>query len=237
MPAIRDWLWNSPAAETVAALMRASHVRFWMDATFIKDGASEASATPWHNDECTFPFVGEMAPSFWVALTDVPIENAPMITLAGSNRDPWRYYSPMSPQGLEVDGFRPWSHLVERVNAPDAPIRTWTCKAGDILLIHGKTIHASLPRRPAAASRSRPAGSAMTSAGSPTRCRSGFRRWKPPERWRTGRSRRTATSLSCGAPPPESAPLGRCPAAVYGRPGCRGRARWALNRGARSFRP
>ena len=147
VPAIRDWLWNSPAAETVAALMRASHVRFWMDATFIKDGASEASATPWHNDECTFPFVGEMAPSFWVALTDVPIENAPMITLAGSNRDPWRYYSPMSPQGLEVDGFRPWSHLVERVNAPDAPIRTWTCKAGDILLIHGKTIHASLPRR------------------------------------------------------------------------------------------
>lgn len=147
VPAIRDWLWNSPAAETVAALMRSSHVRFWMDATFIKEGASPASATPWHNDECTFPFVGEMAPSFWVALTDVPEDNAPMITLAGSNRDPWRYYSPMSPQGLEVEGYRPWSHLVERVAAPDAPIRTWPCKAGDILLIHGKTIHASLPRR------------------------------------------------------------------------------------------
>jgi ectoine hydroxylase-related dioxygenase (phytanoyl-CoA dioxygenase family) len=147
VPALREWLHDSPAAETVAALMGSSHVRFWMDATFIKQGASEASGTPWHNDECTFPFVGEMAPSFWVALTDVPLENAPMLTLAGSNRDPWRYYSPMSPQGHDVPGTKPWSHLVERVNAPDAPIRTWPCKAGDILLIHGKTIHASLPRR------------------------------------------------------------------------------------------
>ena len=36
--------------------------------------------------------------------------------------------------------------LLERAQAPDADIRVWTAKAGDILIIHPKTIHASLPR-------------------------------------------------------------------------------------------
>jgi ectoine hydroxylase-related dioxygenase (phytanoyl-CoA dioxygenase family) len=147
VPEIRSWLEESVAGEVVGQLMRARHVRYWMDATFIKEGASEASATPWHNDECTFPFRGEMMPSFWVALTDVPVENAPMITLKGSNKDPWRYHSPMSPQQPFVVDHIPWSHLERRVAAPDAPIQTWPAKAGDVLLIHPKTIHASLPRR------------------------------------------------------------------------------------------
>jgi ectoine hydroxylase-related dioxygenase (phytanoyl-CoA dioxygenase family) len=40
----------------------------------------------------------------------------------------------------------PWSHLERRVADPDAPRRVWPCAMGDILLIHPKTIHASLPR-------------------------------------------------------------------------------------------
>jgi ectoine hydroxylase-related dioxygenase (phytanoyl-CoA dioxygenase family) len=146
LPILREWLWNSVAAEVVARLMGARHVRYWMDASFIKEGSSAESATPWHNDECTFPFRGEMMPSFWVALTDVPMENAPIVTLAGSNRDPWRYHSPMSdPAAFELEHI-PWSHLERRVADPNAPRRVWPCAMGDILLIHPKTIHASLPR-------------------------------------------------------------------------------------------
>jgi ectoine hydroxylase-related dioxygenase (phytanoyl-CoA dioxygenase family) len=141
-----NWLHNSIAGEVVASLMGAKHVRFWMDATFIKDGAGVSSATPWHNDECTFPFRGEMMPSLWVALTDVGLDNAPMLTLRGSNKDPWRYHSAFSdPNGFEVDHI-PWSHLEARVARPDAPIDVWPCKAGDILLIHPKTIHGSMAR-------------------------------------------------------------------------------------------
>ncbi|MFM8516989.1 MAG: phytanoyl-CoA dioxygenase family protein [Nevskiaceae bacterium] len=146
LPVLRDWLWNSAAAEVVARLMGARHVRYWMDASFIKEGSSADSATPWHNDECTFPFRGEMMPSFWVALTDVPMDNAPMVTLTGSNRDPWRYHSPMSDAtAFELEHI-PWSHLERRVADPKTPRQVWPCAAGDILLIHPKTIHASLPR-------------------------------------------------------------------------------------------
>lgn len=146
IPILREWLWESIAAELVSRLLGARHLRFWMDASFIKQGSSAESATPWHNDECTFPFQGEMMPSFWVALTDVPMENAPLVTLAGSHRDPWRYQSPMSnPDAFETEHI-PWSHLERRVSAPNAKRKVWPCAMGDILLIHPKTIHASLPR-------------------------------------------------------------------------------------------
>jgi ectoine hydroxylase-related dioxygenase (phytanoyl-CoA dioxygenase family) len=141
-----DWLTVSPAAEVVGTLMQADHVRCWMDATFIKEGDDPEAATPWHNDVCTFPFVGEHLPSLWVALTDVSEDNAPMITLAGSNHDPHRYHSPLSRQDVTLPGYRPWSELLARTQAPDADIRVWTARAGDILLIHPKTIHASLKR-------------------------------------------------------------------------------------------
>jgi ectoine hydroxylase-related dioxygenase (phytanoyl-CoA dioxygenase family) len=143
-----DWLTDSPAAETVGTLMQADHVRFWMDATFIKQGDDAEAATPWHNDVCTFPFVGEHLPSFWVALTDVARDNAPMITLAGSNRDPHRYHSPLSRQDVTLPGYRPWEELLARTADARADIRVWEARAGDVLLIHPKTIHASLPRAP-----------------------------------------------------------------------------------------
>ncbi len=145
-PTLLEWLIASPAAATVGALTGASSVRFWMDATFIKSGDDPDSATPWHNDVCTFPFTGDHLPSFWVALTDVARDNAPMMTLAGSNRDPHRYHSPLSRQDMTLDGYRPWQELLDRTAAPDADIHVWEAQAGDILLIHPKTIHASLPR-------------------------------------------------------------------------------------------
>jgi hypothetical protein len=101
--------------------MGARHVRYWMDASFIKEGSSAESATPWHNDECTFPFRGEMMPSFWVALTDVPMENAPIVTLAGSNRDPWRYHSPMSDPAAATQGAAPDPSAPSAGNQAQAP--------------------------------------------------------------------------------------------------------------------
>ncbi len=146
-PEFRDWIYESPAAQTVAELIGADHLSFWVDALFIKQGAGADQATPWHNDECTYGFVGEQIPSLWMALTDVSEDNAPLITLAGSNHDAHRYHSTFSPQDIERPaGFRPWQELLDRVAAKDADIRVWPAKAGDILLIHPKTIHASRSR-------------------------------------------------------------------------------------------
>lgn len=145
-PLFRDWARNSPAAQMVGELMGAAHTALWMDASFIKQGSDADAATPWHNDVCTFPFTGNHLPSLWIALTDVSPDNAPMLTLAGSNQDDWRYHSPLSRQDMTLPGYRPWAELEARCAAPDAPVRQWTARAGDALLIHPKTIHASRPR-------------------------------------------------------------------------------------------
>jgi ectoine hydroxylase-related dioxygenase (phytanoyl-CoA dioxygenase family) len=145
-PVFRDWAKTSVAAALVGELMQAAHTALWMDATFIKQGDDPDAATPWHNDVCTFPFTGAHLPSLWIALTDVAPDNAPLLTLRGSNNDPFRYHSPLSRQDMALPGYHPWPQLVERCAAPDAAIQTWPARAGDALLIHPKTIHASLPR-------------------------------------------------------------------------------------------
>jgi ectoine hydroxylase-related dioxygenase (phytanoyl-CoA dioxygenase family) len=147
VPQLREWLLQSGLAPIVGDVIGASSLRMWLDAAFSKVGLAKETATPWHNDECTFSFQGEHLPSLWMGLTDVDEGNAPLITLAGSHKDTHRYHSPFSPQDVErPPNCRPWSELLARTAAPDADIRVWTVKAGDILIIHPKTIHASLPR-------------------------------------------------------------------------------------------
>lgn len=147
VPAIRRIILDSPAAETVAALTGATSLRFWLDAAFSKEGGARETATPWHNDECTFSLQGEHLPSCWMALTDVGPDNSPLQTLDGSHRDPHRYHSTFFPRDVErPPNYRPWQELLDRVHAPDAPITTWTVRAGDMLLIHPKTIHGAPPR-------------------------------------------------------------------------------------------
>jgi ectoine hydroxylase-related dioxygenase (phytanoyl-CoA dioxygenase family) len=153
-PVFREWLHETAAAEIVARTIGTSHVRFWMDATFVKQGNAAATATPWHNDGCTFPFVGEHAPSFWVALTDVGLDNAPLTTLNGSHLDPWRYRSPLVSQTEPLPpGFKEWPELLAKITAPDAHVQTWLARAGDAMVIHPKIIHGSKPRTSSAPGR------------------------------------------------------------------------------------
>ncbi|MEO0411046.1 MAG: phytanoyl-CoA dioxygenase family protein [Pseudomonadota bacterium] len=144
---IQTWIKESPAADVVADVMGADTLRYWLDGTFVKAGTADDTATPWHNDECTYPLSGVHSASLWMALTDVDEGNAPLLTLKGSNRDKHRYHSTFSPQDVaRPANFRPWSDLTARVNAPNAPIQSWPVKAGDVLVIHPKTIHGSAKR-------------------------------------------------------------------------------------------
>ena len=139
---------QSDGAEIVADVTGSDEMRAWVDGTFLKEGNKKETATPWHNDECLFPMRGHHSPSMWVALTDMDLDNAPLLTLAGSNRDPHRYVSSWALKGVKAPPeFHPWSELLERVHAPDADIRVWQARAGDTLILHPKTIHGSAPRK------------------------------------------------------------------------------------------
>ena len=144
---MQDLVLGSGAAEIVGEVIGSKTLRPWLDGTFMKEGTAAETATPWHNDECSFSFTGSHSPSMWIALTDVGQDNAPLQTLAGSNKDPHRYFSSFSKLKEEPPPeFHSWDELMARVTAPDADIRVWEAKAGDMLIIHPKTIHGSLPR-------------------------------------------------------------------------------------------
>jgi ectoine hydroxylase-related dioxygenase (phytanoyl-CoA dioxygenase family) len=146
-PHMRKVVEQSDCAEIVADVIGSDSMQPWIDGTFIKEGRDAQTATPWHNDECLFPLRGEHSPSMWIALTDVDLDNAPLQTLAASNKDKHRYVSSWAKDGAQPPpNFHPWSELLERVKSPGADIRVWPAKAGDMIVLHPKTIHASLPR-------------------------------------------------------------------------------------------
>lgn len=155
-PDFRDWMLNSPAADIIGQVIGAKTLQFWWDQSFCKtaDAPAEA-ATPWHTDSGSFSFIGEMLPSFWIAATDVGPDNAPLITVAGSHNDK-RWFRPVFGKDdvKELpENYYERDEIMKVVNDPNTVIRTWTLEAGDCLIIHPYTYHASLPPKPGAGRR------------------------------------------------------------------------------------
>lgn len=143
-----DWMLYSPAADIIGQVIGATRLQFWWDQSFCKTAdAPPEAATPWHTDSGSFSFVGDMLPSFWMAGTDVGWNNAPLITVSGSHRDK-RWFRPVfgkdDVKELPENYFER-SEIMKAVDDPKTTIRVWTVEAGDCLVIHPYTYHASLP--------------------------------------------------------------------------------------------
>jgi hypothetical protein len=141
------WLSRSAAGEMCAAIMQSRRVRYWIDASFVKSEDAAEEGTPWHNDTCTWPFWGEQMVILWIALTDIGVDDGPLISVRASHGGNGRYYSTFFPETDTIPpGYRPWQELLDQVTAPDAQILTWTMAAGDCLFMHPNTVHGSRPR-------------------------------------------------------------------------------------------
>jgi len=144
------WRWaeESPAAEIVGQVIGADSVQYWYDIWFCKE-TNGGSATPWHHDASGHPFTGAHMPSLWVALTDVGDDDAPLLTFRGSHQT-GRYYRPPYIPGKEdyptPADYGTAADMIAEVEAHPENIQTWTCKAGDVLVIHPMTWHASKPQ-------------------------------------------------------------------------------------------
>ncbi|MCU0758982.1 MAG: phytanoyl-CoA dioxygenase family protein [Steroidobacteraceae bacterium] len=146
-PDFAAWLWESPAAEIVARTIGSTRLQFWFDQTFCKAaGGAPESASAWHTDIGSFSFLGQHLPSFWIALTDVGPDDAPLQTVPGSHRDPRMFRPVFGREGVPLPpGYAELEEIVRAVRDPATPIRTWEVEAGDALMIHPFCWHASLP--------------------------------------------------------------------------------------------
>ena len=146
-----DWAEHSPAAELVARATGSRQVQLWYDLWFCKlPGGVAEGATPWHHDATGHPFTGPAMPSLWIALADVGPDDAPLLTFRGSHLDK-RLFRPPVASGKEhlpdPPGYAPVADMLATVAAAPARVDCWTVAAGDALIIHPMTWHASLPQK------------------------------------------------------------------------------------------
>lgn len=150
-----DWLHHSSAASIVSQVIGAKTLRFYWDQYFTKSGNSASGVTAWHHDIAAFSFYGMQLPSFWIALTDIDAGNAPLVTAAGSHKRTHVMYRPLG--GTEnvplPSGYAERTEMLAWIDQNKECLRTWTVQAGDALVIHPYTYHASLPRQPNAGRR------------------------------------------------------------------------------------
>lgn len=139
----RQYVFESPAAEIVGRTMRSKEVRFFFEKVWAKKPRS-TDATRWHTDQMSFPVEGEMAPSFWMALTPVTKENS-LECVAGSHRDTTRYWNWTynSEQMIRPPDRPEFIDYNSRRDEPGVTILSWDMEPGDCLLIHPSCYHYS----------------------------------------------------------------------------------------------
>ena len=144
-PFYRKWAIESPVAEIVGQVTQSETVRFYFDNFFCKEGTNKEAATPLHHDVAAFGFKGTKLPSFWLALTDVDMDNAPLITALGSHKDTsfmWR--SPAQKSGLPLlEGYREPTGIPEYIEEHGYELKSWPVKKGDVIMVNPYALHAS----------------------------------------------------------------------------------------------
>lgn len=145
-PDFRAWMTESPAADIMGQVLGAKTLQFWWDQSFCKtEDAAVGGATPWHTDAGSFSFLGEMLPSFWIAGTDVGPGNAPILTAVGSHKDRRLFRPVFGKEHVKQmpENYAELDEITKVVEDPNTEIKTWTVEAGDCLIIHPRTYHAS----------------------------------------------------------------------------------------------
>ena len=147
----RRFVVESPAAEICARTIGSTSARFYFDVTFCKLAAGEKeavdAATSLHHDVAAFGFKGQHLPSFWLALTDVSEQDAPLVVALGSHKkitDLFR--SPgVNPDLPLVEGYRDHHDIYDFVREGGFEMKLFPAKKGDVVVLNPYVVHASAP--------------------------------------------------------------------------------------------
>jgi hypothetical protein len=154
-PFYKKWAVESPVASIVGQVTQSETVRFYFDNFFGKEGATGPSqGTPFHHDVAAFGFKGRQLPSFWLALTDVDIDNAPLVIYAGSQHGldgkglNEMFRSSIQKPGLPLlPGYREHAEVLPYVAEGKFERRVLLAEKGDVIMLNPYTIHGSLDRK------------------------------------------------------------------------------------------
>ena len=151
IPEYRRYVFDSPAAEFAARLMRSSKVNIFYDSAFYRTAGTSAP-TPWHQDVPYWCIRGTQVCSVWTPIDSVPRESA-LEFIRGSHRWNEVFYRPSFFSGAGTHTFENDSNERntterEHVLAPDVAanldsydVLAWEMNPGDCLVFSGMVFH------------------------------------------------------------------------------------------------
>ncbi len=143
-PAIRRFVFDSPAADIAAALFGTRPIHLYGDHLLVKEPGSPKAATPWHQDEPYLRAAGPSLASIWIALDPVRRETGAMRFVAGSHR--WeRLFRPVHFAHGEEFALDRFAESVPDIDGePDRyPTVTFDLEPGDCTIHHIRTLHSA----------------------------------------------------------------------------------------------
>lgn len=152
-PAVRDFVFHSPAASIVARLMRSPVVNYYHDHLLVKEPGT-MEPTPWHHDQPYYPVEGNQICSIWLPLDPVSRDTC-VEYVRGSHR--WgRWFAPkfFRQGGVDLAVQDPRFEPIPDFSAERErhEMLGWDLELGDCIAFHALTVHgapgnASLVRR------------------------------------------------------------------------------------------
>lgn len=137
----RGFVFNSPGAAIVGALMGSNEVRFYHEHVLIKEPGTHA-VTPWHHDLPYYGLEGTQVCSMWLPLGPIPLSVCPEL-VAGSHRWGRRFVPRLF---ISHDNYVAVQDNYEQVpdinvQRDDYPIFAWALALGDCIVFHMLTLH------------------------------------------------------------------------------------------------
>ncbi len=141
--AVRDFVFNSPAAAIAARFMGATKVNYYHDHLIVKEPGTP-ERTPWHHDQPYYPLDGDQVLSFWLPLDPVP---QPICVEFVKGSHLWEHWFP--PQYFKGgSGDMLHDDASKFAAIPDFDARrdeftflSWELELGDCVVFHGRTVH------------------------------------------------------------------------------------------------
>ena len=137
----REFLFDSPAAELAARVMRSRRANFFYDAIWVKEQGTP-KRTRWHQDQPYYPIDGRQMSVCWTPLDPVA-QDTSLELVRGSHR--WgRWFQPeLTRSGRDL---YPQNSLYERMPDIEADrgaydIVAFDVEPGDCIVFHGLTVH------------------------------------------------------------------------------------------------
>ena len=158
IPAFREFVYDSPAAEIVARLMGSDKAIFYHDHVLIKEPGTDRR-TPWHHDQPYYPVNGRHMCSLWLPLDPVPRETS-LKFVKGSHA--WgRWFVPrkfatsqnyaLKDSASEQEGKTAeiaFESVPDIEGRPDKyEILGWELEPGDCVVFYGMTLHGAAGNR------------------------------------------------------------------------------------------